>query len=179
MKTIEVDEDLYQFIASKTERIGESASDILRRLIGFEQQNNNEAQTEIVESEPTPPIPETNSEFEFDSQAVAKQKGAVGRFVYILSLLHQYSPDKFAAVLNIKGRNRVYFATSKATLLAAGSSTAPRQIPDSPYWVITNTNTGKKREMLKRAMAVLELDESLVDQMLQTLPSSSGKKVKK
>ena len=33
MKYIEVDEELYRHIASKTERIGESASDILRRLL--------------------------------------------------------------------------------------------------------------------------------------------------
>ena len=33
MKYIEIDEELYRFIASKTERIGESASDILRRLL--------------------------------------------------------------------------------------------------------------------------------------------------
>lgn len=33
MKTIEVDEELYRYIASHTQRIGESASDILRRLL--------------------------------------------------------------------------------------------------------------------------------------------------
>ncbi|MGL6123210.1 MAG: replication initiation negative regulator SeqA, partial [Shewanella sp.] len=35
MKYIEVDEELYRHIASKTEHIGESASDILRRLLGL------------------------------------------------------------------------------------------------------------------------------------------------
>jgi negative modulator of initiation of replication len=35
MKYIEIDEELYRFIASKTERIGESASDILRRLLNL------------------------------------------------------------------------------------------------------------------------------------------------
>ncbi len=38
MKTIEVDEDLYRFIAGQTERIGESASDILRRLLQVDSQ---------------------------------------------------------------------------------------------------------------------------------------------
>ncbi|MFT5789034.1 MAG: negative modulator of initiation of replication, partial [Shewanella sp.] len=35
MKYIEVDEELYRHIASKTEQIGESASDILRRILGL------------------------------------------------------------------------------------------------------------------------------------------------
>ncbi len=33
MKTIELDDDLYFYIASQTRHIGESASDILRRLL--------------------------------------------------------------------------------------------------------------------------------------------------
>ncbi len=36
MKTIEVDEDLYRYIASQTLHIGESASDILRRLLNVD-----------------------------------------------------------------------------------------------------------------------------------------------
>lgn len=35
MKIIEVDEELYQYIASQTQSIGESASDILRRLLNL------------------------------------------------------------------------------------------------------------------------------------------------
>ena len=35
MKIIEVDEELYQYIASQTRSIGESASDILRRLLNL------------------------------------------------------------------------------------------------------------------------------------------------
>lgn len=35
MKTIEVDEELYRYIASHTQHIGESASDILRRMLNF------------------------------------------------------------------------------------------------------------------------------------------------
>ena len=33
MKTIEIDEELYHYIASQTQQIGESASEILRRLL--------------------------------------------------------------------------------------------------------------------------------------------------
>lgn len=35
MKTIEVDDELYAYIASHTRHIGESASDILRRMLKF------------------------------------------------------------------------------------------------------------------------------------------------
>ncbi|EPE67642.1 replication initiation regulator SeqA, partial [Pasteurella multocida 93002] len=48
MKIIEVDEELYQYIASQTQSIGESASDILRRLLNF----SNKA----VEKTEVPPV---------------------------------------------------------------------------------------------------------------------------
>ena len=39
MKIIEVDEELYQYIAAQTQSIGESASDILRRLLNLPTQS--------------------------------------------------------------------------------------------------------------------------------------------
>ena len=35
MRTIEIDDDVYAYIASNTHEIGETASDILRRLLGI------------------------------------------------------------------------------------------------------------------------------------------------
>ncbi|RCU50595.1 MULTISPECIES: replication initiation negative regulator SeqA [Corallincola] len=177
MKTIEVDEDLYQFIASKTERIGESASDILRRLVAMDEEAAKPVEETSVGA-PKEVVP-TTSDFSIDSRQLASQKGAVGRFVYLLSLLHKYAPKQFSSVLEIKGRNRIYFATSQSELMAAGSSTAPRQIPDSPYWVITNTNTGKKRAMLKRVAGMLALNETQTELLLKSLPVVAGKKSKR
>ncbi|STY61236.1 Negative modulator of initiation of replication [Mannheimia haemolytica] len=37
MKRIEIDDELYQYIASRTQSIGETASDILRRLLRLPQ----------------------------------------------------------------------------------------------------------------------------------------------
>ncbi len=40
MKKIEIDDSLYEYIASQTKVIGESSSDILRRLLGLSQESN-------------------------------------------------------------------------------------------------------------------------------------------
>ena len=48
MKTIEVDEELYRYIASQTQHIGESASDILRRLLMMPDQSVATLQQEVV-----------------------------------------------------------------------------------------------------------------------------------
>lgn len=186
MKTIEIDDELYQYIASKTEFIGESASDILRRLLAANSELSAPAvKSKIVESTvaaqteaETPDVEivdEVQEEVElaedvaeektltscqniFDlinKEELAMERGAVGRFLNILGNLHRVHPKQFSAVLDIRGRDRLYFAQSEAELLATGSSSKPKQIPDSDYWVITNSNTTKKKLMLTDVAQVL------------------------
>ena len=51
MKTIEIDDDLYAFIAGQTKHIGESASQILRRLLMTDsvEDTSTSAEAEAVE----------------------------------------------------------------------------------------------------------------------------------
>lgn len=149
MKTIEIDDDLYHYIASQTQRIGESASDILRRLLG---QQVAETNADV----PAAAVAETSNTEQkvFDilsKQDLQAEMSVVGRFLIILSALARAHKQQFAQVLEIKGRNRVYFGRQEADLLEAGSSTNPKQIPNSDFWVITNSNTTRKKMMLTEA----------------------------
>lgn len=148
MKTIEIDDDLYHYIASQTQRIGESASDILRRLLGQQIDDTQvEAATTVAETSNT-----AQKVFDILSkQDLQAEMSVVGRFLIILSALARAHKQQFAQVLEIKGRNRVYFARQEADLLEAGSSTNPKQIPNSDFWVITNSNTTRKKMMLTEA----------------------------
>ncbi|QDP01086.1 replication initiation negative regulator SeqA [Thalassotalea sp. PS06] len=186
MKTIEIDDELYQYIASKTEFIGESASDILRRLLAANSELSAAAvKSKIVESTVAAQTEAETTDVEiadevqeetllvedvaeqktltscqniFDlinKEELAMERGAVGRFLNILGNLHRVHPKQFSAVLDIRGRDRLYFAQSEEELLATGSSSKPKQIPDSDYWVITNSNTTKKKLMLTDVAQVL------------------------
>ncbi|MBN6067704.1 replication initiation negative regulator SeqA [Aggregatibacter actinomycetemcomitans] len=198
MKIIEVDEELYQYIAGNTQSIGESASDILRRLLNLSPHNTYfslpENQPTIVtspsdakaEATEQPPIFEeeinkpvtrkqsdeviqkTISKLEalLHSEEFKQESKAVIRFLAILTILYRTNPEGFAlATESLQGRTRVYFARDEGTLLMAGNHTKPKQIPDTPYWVITNTNSGRKMLMLEGAMQSMHLPESLIDQV--------------
>lgn len=157
MKTIEIDDDLYQFIAGQTQRIGESASDILRRLLpGAPVKAAAIAVLKEETPEPVPaatvePVSKTKAGNIFDlvtPQDLQTEQNIVGRFLYLLSVLARVHKKDFAKVLEIKGRNRLYFGTSAEALNEAGSSTNPKQIPNTNFWVITNSNTTRKKMML-------------------------------
>lgn len=166
MKTIEIDNDIYQHIARNTEFIGESASDILRRLLGLHETDQSLATSTVdLAPEPEEDTAELKQEVEkptvsvstgnvFDyinKEELAIQRGAVGRFLLILAALYRIHADEFDKVLEIRGRDRLYFATSEQALSESGSSTKPRLIPGSTYWVMTNSNTTRKKMMLTEA----------------------------
>ncbi|MGI2170935.1 replication initiation negative regulator SeqA [Shewanella sp. MF05960] len=200
MKYIEIDEELYRFIASKTERIGESASDILRRLLHLS------VETVVVDlpeaiSEPsleTEPVavsesqsqrsqlfnqakaavekviaaqvePELENEqgaivssIEFKSivneHLLSQQKGAVGRFMWLLGNLQAATGSDFTKVLDIQGKGRLYFARSKQALLESSPSSNPKEIGASGFWVTTNNNTAKKQAIFIEVLEHLGCD---------------------
>ncbi len=165
MKTIEVDEELYRYIAGNTRHIGESASDILRRLLNLEHQTEGSARAAA-----TPAVAQGEGvRHMLESGALAAQDSAIERFMTILSVLYRDNPAAFAQASDIKGRKRIYFADSEAALLAAGNTTKPRAIEGSPYWVITNTNTGRKRNIVAQLMAAMGYAHGLIERVSQSI----------
>jgi negative modulator of initiation of replication len=194
MKNIEIDDELYLYIVSNTQAIGESASSILRRLLPLgdssqqsvtqstliseikddtEREESSQitdvANTDVadIDSGDATPISNSESVFNFiNKEELAMQRGAVGRFLLILAALYRAHPSTFKVVTNIAPKvsarktKRLYFALSEEILTASGSSTKPKQVPQSPFWVITNSNTTRKKMMLTEAATLLGYDES-------------------
>jgi len=217
MKNIEIEEDLYQYIASQTQFIGESATSILCRLLLDDNSEKNikktlekaavedhsyalkkdnkrenikalENEHIKVESFPTP-IAQSNPEkksvdelftnnqtqtnesvFNYlNKEELAMQRGAVGRFLLILSALHRVHTDKFSVVYDIRGRDRLYFSDNLNELTESGSSTKPFKIPESPYWVVTNSNTTRKKMILTKVAIALGYSESKAENIRELL----------
>ncbi|WP_116473400.1 replication initiation negative regulator SeqA [Zobellella maritima] len=164
MKTIEVDEELYRYIASNTRHIGESASDILRRLLKLDEQL-----ARVRQQPSSPATPSQGIQKMLEQGELARQEAAIDRFMLILSELYKENPAAFAQASDIKGRKRIYFSDSEESLLAAGNTTKPKAIAGSPYWVITNTNTGRKRNIIAQLMAAMGYSHGLIEQVCQSI----------
>ena len=160
MKTIELDDDLYFFIASQTRHIGESASDILRRLLEQPVKAGTTVPGAPV-AQPQPLADAMGLEALLDSDELQKEEKSINRFMLVLSTLYRDNPDSFTQATEIKGRKRVYFSRDPEALRASGSTTKPKQVPDTPFWVITNTNTSRKQNMVAQLMASMGYDEAL------------------
>lgn len=180
MKTIEVDEELYRYIASHTQHIGESASDILRRMLNFKsgqpvqvkklgnEQPEEALQTKNAQIAPQNPVRVVRELLLSD--VYAEKNKAIDRFMLILSTLYSLDTTIFAnATESMHGRTRVYFAGDEQTLLAAGKQSKPRHIPGTPYWVITNTNTNRKRSMVEAIMQEMQFPANVIEKVCNTI----------
>lgn len=181
MKTIEVDEDLYRYIAGQTLHIGESASDILRRLLNVDGCTSSvvEPIAKPVQTQGIIVSKEAGKEQQVDvvkemrslliSDEFATLKKAIDRFMLILSTLYRIDSQGFSAATEVKGRKRLYFADNQQTLLQNSSSTKPKLIPETPFWVITNTNTDRKRHMVELVMRHMSLPADLVEKVASSI----------
>jgi negative modulator of initiation of replication len=175
MKTIELDEELYRYIASHTQHIGESASDILRRMLTFTAGQSvpglpasNNMMKVAAASEPRDRVSAVRALLLSDEYA--KQNRAVNRFILVLSTLYTLDAQAFTeATESLHGRTRVYFADDQQTLLQNGTHTKPKHVPCTPYWVITNTNTGRKRSMVQHIMLAMQFPPDLIEKVCGTI----------
>jgi negative modulator of initiation of replication len=181
MKSIQIEDDLYHFIASQTQDIGESASDILRRLVMPQSLTSPRQDTHAIAGTSNYSSSDNNANLadstteacqasvvfsELEGQHLQAIPKMVERWLLVLSIIHKHNSHKFNKVLGMSGRNRTYFATDKDTLLATGSSTNPKNVPGSDYWVITNNNTVKKINMLKEVAEQVGFNLSEIEKLI-------------
>ncbi|WP_042010149.1 replication initiation negative regulator SeqA [Aeromonas fluvialis] len=162
MKTIELDDDLYFYIASQTRHIGESASDILRRLLEQPVRQTSPVAAQVT-AVPSPTVTDAMGlQALLDSGELQKEEKSINRFMQVLSNLYRDDPAGFTQATEIKGRKRVYFSRDPEALRASGSTTKPKQVPDTPFWVITNTNTSRKQNMVALLMQSMGYNDEVI-----------------
>jgi len=181
MKTIEVEDNLYTYIPSHTKHIGESASEILRRMLKFSAASQpvtpvtkevRTAQPVVAEAKPVNLVKDKVRAMRelLLSDEYAEQKKAVNRFMLVLTTLYTLDQHAFAeATESLHGRTRVYFAADEQTLLKNGNQTKPKHVPGTPYWVITNTNTGRKCSMIEHIMQSMQFPAELIEKVCGTI----------
>ncbi|MFM4970293.1 replication initiation negative regulator SeqA [Aeromonas veronii] len=165
MKTIELDDDLYFYIASQTRHIGESASDILRRLLEQPAHQRVPVAKPVAVAQPSAVATRQGLQALLDSGELQKEEKSINRFMQVLSTLYRDNPEGFTQATEIKGRKRVYFSQDPEALRASGSTTKPKPVPETPFWVITNTNTSRKQNMVAQLMASMGYGEEVIAQV--------------
>ncbi len=144
------------------------------------QSNNNRAENIPTEHHST----EKNEHFHqgvqqlFTDPAFTSESVITHKFMMMLTTMYFEKKEAFIeAAETTKGRTRAYLGTHLQDLLnsdneeelAQFKASKPRMIPQTPYWVITNANTGRKRIILTQMMASMGYPHHLIERIKEEI----------
>jgi negative modulator of initiation of replication len=146
MKSIQVENDIYEHLVTNTVEIGESASSILRRLLNIRSDRMKQNSKEISKHELSDVLNEKN---------LGLKRNVVDRYLWLLSKIYGLRRETFREIFSLKGRTRAYFGFSKEEILKFGEASNPKLIPETKFWALTNTSTQNKARIIRDAMGIL------------------------
>jgi negative modulator of initiation of replication len=173
MPTVDLDDELYNFLLRNSTKFGESPSDVIRRLLKVT--DSNKVQSGGTTGSSTRPSTQTVANRTDPVTAFVSSPNflvhgnVLARFLSVLAWLHKQHPEKFDKVLLLNGRKRRYFAKTEKELEDSGNSVMPKRIPDSPYWVFTNSPTELKKQVIHDVMRVLGYESSVIRSVCDAL----------
>jgi len=114
----------------------------------------------------------------FSDPAFKEETVITNKFMMMLTTMYFEKKAEFIeAAETTKGRTRAYLGTQLEELLnsdneeelAQFKASKPRAIPNTPYWVITNANTGRKRIILTQMMASMGYPHHLIGRIKEEI----------
>ena len=110
----------------------------------------------------------------YASRVLQKEPVIVNKFKMMLIAMYYENKDAFMDAIKVaKGARRAYIGIELDLLLASDNqeevdiliASKPRDIPYTPFWVVTNTNTGRKRIILTQMMAAIGYPHNLIERI--------------
>jgi negative modulator of initiation of replication len=130
-----------------------------------------------VDSETNTFVNESVAEL-FEDPSFKVEPVITNKFMMLLTTMYFEKQAEFVdAAEKTKGRTRAYLGTGLDELLntdneeelAQFKASKPRVIPNTPFWVITNANTGRKRIILTQMMASMGYPHHLIERIKEEI----------
>jgi negative modulator of initiation of replication len=166
-KLIEIDDQLYEYLRGNIKEFGETASDVLRRLLkpnGHpvappDATTKGRAGSNLVPGPNSQTVQNSLTEFVLGPDMRLK-RNPTDRYLAIIGFACGQKHTIADKLLQLGGRGRKYFGDTESDVASSGTSTHPRQIPGTKYWALTNASTYHKGEILEMALRALGYSEA-------------------
>lgn len=173
MKTIQIDNEVYQALANHVQGFNETPNDVIARILKqWDQLKKSSASISTVEKH-------TNAESASDisnllSSPDFQRSDAIERYFAILAFLYRKSPKDFGKLefYRRKGGRRVNFSKDKQVIENSGNSTQPKRIPGTLFYALTNLDNKSKRLILGDIMPVFGYSTKDIRMTQKELPDS-------
>lgn len=142
MAKIEISQELTDYLAQHESETGETPEHLIWKLI---QSTKTGAKRERGRS--------SNS--------------ALSRFLAVLSEIEKCYTGDFYKVETVRGNSRIYFSKHPEQIEASGSGNKPVRIPESEWWVTSNTSTDTKARLLSDVLRTLQCRHEECERWMQ------------
>ena len=114
----------------------------------------------------------------FNSETFQQEPVITNKFKMMLTTMYYENKEAFIAAAKVaKGRSRDYLGDNLDQLLASDNkeevdlliASKPCDIPYTPFWVVTNANTGRKRIILTQVMASMGYPHHLIERIKEEI----------
>jgi len=114
----------------------------------------------------------------FSSETFQQEPVITNKFKMMLTTMYYENREAFIEAAKVaKGRSRDYLGENLDLLLASDNreevdllvASKPRDIPYTPFWVVTNANTGRKRIILTQVMASMGYPHHLIERIKEEI----------
>lgn len=114
----------------------------------------------------------------FDTETFQQEPIITNKFKMMLTTMYFENREAFIEAAKVaKGRSRDYLGENLDALLASDNkeevdlliASKPREIPYTPFWVVTNANTGRKRIILTQVMGSMGYPHHLIERIKEEI----------
>lgn len=171
MNQIGIDDETYKYLNLGRAIDGRDWSPFLREMLDFCVRGDffTTAPNATKAAPPTYSTKDDALTYLVTSPAYLSNRNVVGRFLAILSLAYRQDPTAFGTLDGRGGRTRIYVAKNKATLESSGESVNAKQVPNSPFWVVTNNSTSMKKTLLVQLLHSLSYHSAAIGKAADSL----------
>jgi negative modulator of initiation of replication len=97
----------------------------------------------------------------------------ISRYLAVLAFLYRQHAEDFEAVLQMRGKQRVYFGQSAEQIEKVSVHTFPQRIEGSPFWALTNLNLRQKQAILGQVLFALGYSADVEQRVVAALDQPS------
>ena len=169
MKTIQIEDEVFQALESKVKGFGETPNDVIKRLLfEFKSPQTKPAKNgETVER-----LAKPDSLVELVSAPEFLTGDAKERYFEVLRFLCTDKPQEFAKLNGFRRGSRIQISTDRNAIEKSGRNTHPQRLEGTPYWVLSNHSTGRKRAILSHILRLLRYDSEVISSVMKAIPDS-------
>jgi negative modulator of initiation of replication len=165
-KTIEVQDSVYAALEKRVSRFGETPNDIIKRLLAGSPSEPVSDRPVLKSQKPPSPLIALIQSPEYGRMDGRK------RYFEILALLYSLQPDAFETLEGFSRGSRVHFSRDVQKIETSGNRTMPKQLEGTPFFVLTNLDHKRKREMISDVMRQLGHPAELITIVAGSIPDS-------